>query len=144
MSTMTNSSSIPVDPARLHETRAPELVAALAAGPAVAAIFVVMRVYTRFVIVKKRFWEDYYILAALACSIVMSVFVGISKSNSYNSSDAPSLGRYSALDIDLADIFHQKLFSKAPASTSRPCGPRSWLQLRGFDMAFPSVVRSSF
>jgi len=62
-----------------HETRAAELVAALAAGPTIAAIIVAMRIYTRFVIIKKRFWEDYSILAALACSIAMSIFVGISK-----------------------------------------------------------------
>ncbi|KAK5652296.1 hypothetical protein OQA88_10644 [Cercophora sp. LCS_1] len=36
-----------------------------------------MRVYTRFVIIKKRFWEDYSILASLACSIAMSLFVGL-------------------------------------------------------------------
>ncbi|KAK0627940.1 hypothetical protein B0T14DRAFT_513571 [Immersiella caudata] len=76
MSTPTNS-SIPLSPDRRHETRAPELVAALAAGPAIAAVVVAMRVYTRFVLIKKRFWEDYSILAALACSIAMSIFVGI-------------------------------------------------------------------
>ena len=46
---------------------------------AIAAIVVAMRFYTRFVIIKRRFWEDYSILAALVCSIAMSVFVGISK-----------------------------------------------------------------
>jgi hypothetical protein len=78
MSTTANL-SVPLSPDRRHETRAAELVAALAAGPAIAAIVVAMRVYTRFIIIRKRFWEDYSILAALACSIAMSVFVGISK-----------------------------------------------------------------
>ncbi|KAK4450283.1 hypothetical protein QBC34DRAFT_349676 [Podospora aff. communis PSN243] len=71
------STTIPLSPDRSHETRATELVAALAAGPAIAAIVVAMRVYTRFVLIKKRFWEDYSILAALGSSTAMSIFVGI-------------------------------------------------------------------
>jgi hypothetical protein len=71
-----------LDPGRLHETRAPELIGALAVGPAAAFIFVAMRIYTRVLIVKKRFLEDYSILAALASAIAMSVFMGLSKSKS--------------------------------------------------------------
>lgn len=75
----TSNSSATLSRESRHETRAAELVAALVAGPTIAAIIVAMRIYTRFAIIRKRFWEDYSILAALACSIAMSIFVGLSE-----------------------------------------------------------------
>jgi len=64
---------------RQNETRAPELIGALSVCPAIAAIFVAMRFYTRMVLIRKHFLEDWMILAALASAIAMSVFMGLSK-----------------------------------------------------------------
>jgi ABC-type Fe3+-siderophore transport system permease subunit len=50
---------------RQNETRVPELIAAVVVGPAIAAICVVMRIYTRAFLTKKYFIEDYSIVAAL-------------------------------------------------------------------------------
>lgn len=72
--------SASIDAARLHETRAPELIGALAVGPSVAFVFVAMRIYTRLVLIKKHFLEDYSIVAALASAVAMSVFMGLSES----------------------------------------------------------------
>ncbi|KAK0623885.1 hypothetical protein B0T14DRAFT_517183 [Immersiella caudata] len=72
-----SNSSAPIESARLQETRAPELIGALAVGPSVAFIFVAMRIYTRLVLVRKHFLEDYSIVAALACAIAMSVLMGL-------------------------------------------------------------------
>ena len=58
--------------ARLTETRAPELMAALITGPAVATLFVAMRIYTRVFLVHKHFWEDYSIVAALVRTASLS------------------------------------------------------------------------
>ncbi|KAK0648161.1 hypothetical protein B0T16DRAFT_407805 [Cercophora newfieldiana] len=77
----TTNSSVPIDPVRLQQSRAHELVGALTTGPSLAFVFVAMRIYTRFVLVRQRFLEDWSILAALATSIGMAVFMGITVIN---------------------------------------------------------------
>jgi len=58
------NSTVLLPPGFENETRAPELLAATIAGPAIAAIFVAMRLYTRLVLVRRHFLEDYSIVAA--------------------------------------------------------------------------------
>jgi len=61
----TANATAPLDPARQYETRAPQIIAALVTCPAIAAILVAMRIYTRVFVVRKHFLEDYSIVAAL-------------------------------------------------------------------------------
>lgn len=60
-------------PSHQLETRAWQLTAALILCPAFAAIFTALRVYTRLVLIKVRFWDDLAIVAALVCAGLMSV-----------------------------------------------------------------------
>ena len=57
---------------REHETRAPEVTVVLIICPAISALFVAMRIYTRAILVKKYFLEDYSIVAA---SVRSSLFL---------------------------------------------------------------------
>jgi len=59
-----NSTSV-LDPARQHESRAYEVTTALIVAPIFATVFTVLRIYTRLLLVKKRFWEDFTIVVAL-------------------------------------------------------------------------------
>ncbi|GAB1318338.1 hypothetical protein MFIFM68171_08548 [Madurella fahalii] len=74
---LTTNSTVTLDAGRQHETRAPELIGALTVGPAIATIFVTMRLYTRVVLTRKYFFEDYSIIAALISAVAMSVFMGL-------------------------------------------------------------------
>jgi hypothetical protein len=55
------------------------MATAIILSPSIAAVTVALRLYTRRFLVKVRFFEDYCILCAMACSITMSIFMGICK-----------------------------------------------------------------
>jgi len=61
---LTNStnSTVTVD---LNQSRAGQVAAAVILCPAIAAIGVTLRIYTRFMVLKKRFLEDYLIGLAI-------------------------------------------------------------------------------
>jgi hypothetical protein len=50
---------------RENESQAVQATTILVVCPAIAVIFVAMRVYTRFFLTKKNFWEDYMIVIAM-------------------------------------------------------------------------------
>ena len=107
MSALATNSTALAASGREFETRVPEILVATIVGPVLAIIFVAMRIYTRVVLVRKHFLEDYSIVAALvgidvaawprlsnpsnrsswhadtvqACTIAMSVFMGLSRSS---------------------------------------------------------------
>ncbi|KAK4164743.1 hypothetical protein QBC43DRAFT_288649 [Cladorrhinum sp. PSN259] len=62
---------------RADESRAGSTATAIIISPAIAVITVALRVYTRRVLVRVRFLEDYCIVGAMVCSVTMSVFMGI-------------------------------------------------------------------
>ncbi|EJT79447.1 hypothetical protein GGTG_04531 [Gaeumannomyces tritici R3-111a-1] len=49
--------------------------------PAIALILVALRIYSRAFLVRKVFWEDYIVVAAMASSISISVLIVIAFSN---------------------------------------------------------------
>jgi hypothetical protein len=53
------------DPGRWHESRGYQLITAAIVCPILPAIFTALRIYTRLVLIKKRFWEDFSIVVAL-------------------------------------------------------------------------------
>jgi len=59
---MSANSTITVD---LNESRASKVATVIILLPALAAIFVALRVYARFVLGKKRFLEDYFSILAM-------------------------------------------------------------------------------
>lgn len=61
-----------------QETQAPRVILAVSICPAIALIFVAGRVYTRAMVTRKFFLEDYVIVVAMMSSIGMSVFMGLS------------------------------------------------------------------
>ena len=61
---MSTNATTALDPGRLHETRAPQLVTAIVICPTISALLVGMRIYTRVVLTRKYFLEDYSIAAA--------------------------------------------------------------------------------
>jgi hypothetical protein len=50
---------------RQHESQAVQAATIFIVCPAVATIFVALRVYTRFFLTKRYFWEDSMIVAAM-------------------------------------------------------------------------------
>ncbi|KLU87148.1 hypothetical protein MAPG_06152 [Magnaporthiopsis poae ATCC 64411] len=66
---------------RRNEDRASDGVPISIICPAIALTLVALRVYTRAFLVKKVFLEDYTIIAAMAFSIFVSVFIVIAFSN---------------------------------------------------------------
>ncbi|KAM7190973.1 hypothetical protein V8F20_009511 [Naviculisporaceae sp. PSN 640] len=72
---------MPVSPERLNETRAPQALVAIILCPTLALIAVGLRLYTRTVLLKKVFWEDYTIIVAMIISIIMSVFMVLAFTN---------------------------------------------------------------
>ena len=58
---------------RQSESRAGLAATAIILCPCIATVFVALRIYTRFAVVKKRFLEDYCIIAAMVCSVLGSV-----------------------------------------------------------------------
>jgi hypothetical protein len=61
------------DPARASESRATQQMIVLIVCPAVSLVLVLLRIYTRLAILRKRFWEDLVIVIAMILSIAMSV-----------------------------------------------------------------------
>jgi hypothetical protein len=55
------------------------MATAIILSPSIAAVTVALRLYTRRFLIKVKFFEDYCILCAMACSIIMSIFMGICK-----------------------------------------------------------------
>jgi hypothetical protein len=53
------------DPARWNESRGHELTITAIVSPILPTILTALRIYTRLVLIKKRFWEDASIVAAL-------------------------------------------------------------------------------
>jgi hypothetical protein len=49
----------------LSESRSGKVAAVIILCPTLAAVSVALRLYTRFVLGKKRFWEDYLIVLAI-------------------------------------------------------------------------------
>ncbi|KAK3360700.1 hypothetical protein B0T25DRAFT_536204 [Lasiosphaeria hispida] len=68
----TNSTLI-LNPGRQNESRAYQLTTAAIVCPSFAAALITLRIYTRLVLIRKYFWEDFTIVVALACTIVLSV-----------------------------------------------------------------------
>ncbi|KAH6846975.1 hypothetical protein B0I37DRAFT_134899 [Chaetomium sp. MPI-CAGE-AT-0009] len=68
---------------RAEESRADEIGTAIILSPVIAAITVALRIYTRRVLVRVRFFEDYCIICAMLCSITMSGFMGTSVINGF-------------------------------------------------------------
>jgi len=64
----TAGSDAPLDPARASESRAYQVTIANVVCIIVALMLVAMRIYTRLVIVRKRFWEDIVIVIAMVCN----------------------------------------------------------------------------
>ncbi|KAK3986154.1 hypothetical protein QBC44DRAFT_248882, partial [Cladorrhinum sp. PSN332] len=62
---------------RADESRAGTTATAIIVSPAIAVLTVALRVYTRRVLVKVRFVEDYCIVCAMVFSVTMSAFMGI-------------------------------------------------------------------
>ena len=50
---------------RKGESRSTQVAVTIILCPAIAAVFVALRIYTRFFLVKKRFLEDYCIVLAM-------------------------------------------------------------------------------
>ncbi|GAB1315510.1 Rhodopsin domain-containing protein [Madurella fahalii] len=69
----TSNSTLALDPARRHESRAYQLTTAVIVCPIFAAILTALRIYTRLVLIKQHFWEDFIIVVAMVCSVIMSV-----------------------------------------------------------------------
>ncbi|KAH8727360.1 hypothetical protein GQ44DRAFT_677808 [Phaeosphaeriaceae sp. PMI808] len=65
----------------LNESRAGKVTAVIILCPALALATVLLRLYTRFVIEKRRFLEDYSIVLAMLFSTGISVGIGISVLN---------------------------------------------------------------
>jgi hypothetical protein len=65
----TASGAAPPDPARASEFRGYEVTIANLVCVVFALVPVVLRIYTRLVIVRKRFWEDMAIAAAMVCTL---------------------------------------------------------------------------
>ncbi|KAK4149683.1 hypothetical protein C8A00DRAFT_18663 [Chaetomidium leptoderma] len=63
---------------RADESRAGSIATAIILSPAIAAVTVALRVYTRRVLVGVQFFEDYCIVGAMVFSITMSAFMGTS------------------------------------------------------------------
>ncbi|KAK0719434.1 hypothetical protein B0H67DRAFT_509719 [Lasiosphaeris hirsuta] len=74
---VTNSTSI-LNPGRQNESRAYQLTTAAIVCPTFAAALVALRIYTRLVLIRKRFWEDFTIVVALAWTIALSVCMYLS------------------------------------------------------------------
>ncbi|KAL8402762.1 hypothetical protein RB596_009212 [Gaeumannomyces avenae] len=66
---------------RRHEDRASDGIPITIVCAAIALIFVALRIYTRAILVGKVYWEDYTSVAAMATSIVLSVFIVIAFTN---------------------------------------------------------------
>jgi len=66
---------------RKNESRAGVMATAIILCPSVAAVTVALRIYERRFLARVRFVEDYCIAAAMTCSIIMSVFMGICMSS---------------------------------------------------------------
>jgi len=64
---------------RADESRAGVIATAIILSPAIAAVAVALRIYTRRCLVGVRFFEDYCIVCAMVFSIAMSSFMGICK-----------------------------------------------------------------
>jgi len=61
----TTAAARPVDLARAAESRGYEVTIANIVCAVFALVLVVLRVYTRLVVVRKRFWEDFAIVMAM-------------------------------------------------------------------------------
>jgi hypothetical protein len=61
-----------------QESQAGPVILAVSICPALALVFVAGRIYTRTVLTRKWFLEDYVIVIAMLSSIGMSVFMGLS------------------------------------------------------------------
>ncbi|KAL8389078.1 hypothetical protein RB595_008805 [Gaeumannomyces hyphopodioides] len=92
LSTVTSSQHVRLLPAmssnstdalayRRNEDRASYGVPITIVCPIIALILVVLRIYSRAFLVRKVFWEDYLIVAAMASSISVSVLIVIAFSN---------------------------------------------------------------
>ncbi|KAL8296104.1 hypothetical protein RB600_001546 [Gaeumannomyces tritici] len=66
---------------RRNEDRASYGVPITIVCPAIALILIALRIYSRAFLVRKVFWEDYTIVAAMASSISVSVLIVIAFSN---------------------------------------------------------------
>jgi len=64
----TAHSAAPLDPARASESRGYQVTIANVVCLMFALVLVSLRVYTRLVIVRKRFWEDTAIIIAMVCN----------------------------------------------------------------------------
>ena len=64
----TAGSDAPLDPARASESRGYQVTIADLVCVTVALVLVALRIYTRLVIVRKRFWEDIVIVMAMVCN----------------------------------------------------------------------------
>lgn len=60
-----SDNATPLPPVDLSESRGGSLAAQIIALVVISAITVALRIYTRFFVIKKRFVDDYLILAAL-------------------------------------------------------------------------------
>jgi len=65
----TTAAARPVDLARAAESRGYEVTIANIVCAVFALVLVVLRVYTRLVVVRKRFWEDFAIVMAMVGSL---------------------------------------------------------------------------
>jgi len=59
------------------------MATAIILSPSIAFVAVALRVYTRRVLIRVRFLEDICIVVAMACSIILSIFMGISTINGF-------------------------------------------------------------
>jgi len=64
----TAGSAAPLDPARASESRGYQLTITNLVCLLFALVLVALRIYTRLVIVRKRFWEDAVIVIAMVCN----------------------------------------------------------------------------
>ncbi|KAH6649547.1 hypothetical protein F5144DRAFT_553367 [Chaetomium tenue] len=61
------------DPNRRNESRGYQLTTVAIVCPILPVILTTLRIYTRLVLIKKRFWEDLSIAIALVCTVLLSV-----------------------------------------------------------------------
>lgn len=64
----TAGSAAPLDPTRASESRSYQVTIANLVCVIFALVLVALRVYTRLVIVRKRFWEDIAIIITMVCN----------------------------------------------------------------------------
>ncbi|KAK1836829.1 hypothetical protein QBC39DRAFT_247105 [Podospora conica] len=73
----TTNTTVPLDPARASESRGYQLTTTLVICPIFALVLVTLRVYTRLVILQKRFWEDFVMVLALLSILLQYVRVSV-------------------------------------------------------------------